>query len=139
MKITTHTVEATRALGASLAGKARPGDCLVLEGELGAGKTEFVRGFMAALSGDVAVRSPSFSNLNIYVTPRLTVYHFDFYRLADAAELVEIGFEDCASSDGVCLIEWGTLFPDVLPQHAVIIRFRDRGDGVREVDLGEAA
>lgn len=139
MKVMTDTVEATRALGASLAVKARRGDCLVLEGDLGAGKTEFVRGFVAALSGGVAVRSPSFSILNIYDTPRLTVYHFDFYRLADAAELVEIGFEDYASSDGVCLIEWGTLFPEVLPSHAVIIRFRDRGKGVREVDMGEGA
>jgi tRNA threonylcarbamoyladenosine biosynthesis protein TsaE len=139
MKTTTTTVEATRALGASFAARARPGDCLVLEGDLGAGKTEFVRGFVAALSGSAAVHSPSFSLLNIYQTPCLTVYHFDFYRLAHSGELVEIGFDDYVSSDGVCLIEWGTLFPDVLPPHAVVIRFRDRGDGVREVETDAGA
>jgi tRNA threonylcarbamoyladenosine biosynthesis protein TsaE len=127
-------VEATRALGASFAKKAEPGDCLVLEGELGAGKTEFVRGFVAALAAGAAVRSPSFSILNIYETPRLTVYHFDFYRLADAMELHEIGFDDYAASEGVCLIEWGTLFPEVLPSHAATIRFSDRGNGVREIE-----
>ncbi len=136
MKITTTTVDATRALGASYAEKARPGDCLVLEGELGAGKTEFVRGFVAALSAGAAVRSPSFSILNIYETPRLAVYHFDFYRLADATELHEIGFDDYAASEGVCLIEWGTLFPEVLPSQALTIRFRDLGNGIREIDIG---
>jgi tRNA threonylcarbamoyladenosine biosynthesis protein TsaE len=134
MKITTTTVQATRALGGTFAVKSTGGDCLVLEGELGAGKTEFVRGFVAALSGSEQVRSPSFSILNIYETPRLVVYHFDFYRLARAAELHEIGFHDCIDSEGVCLIEWGTLFPEVLPEHAVIIRFRDRGGGIREVE-----
>jgi tRNA threonylcarbamoyladenosine biosynthesis protein TsaE len=137
MKITITTVQATRALGGSFAAKARGGDCLVLEGDLGAGKTEFVRGFVAALSAGAPVRSPSFSILNIYETPRLIVYHFDFYRLARAAELHEIGSDDYIASEGVCLIEWGTLFPEVLPRHAVIIRFLDRGNGVREVETEE--
>ena len=134
MKTTTSSVDETRRFGAEIAAQAQPGDCYVLEGELGAGKTEFVRGFVASL-GPVDVRSPSFAILNIYDTDRYSVYHFDFYRLADASELTEIGFDDYASSpEGVCLIEWGTLFPEVLPENAKILRFTDIGEGRREIE-----
>ena len=129
------SVAAMRALGAQTAASAHAGDIYVLEGELGAGKTEFVRGFVASIAPQAAVRSPSFSILNIYETSRFPVYHFDFYRLRNAAELREIGFDDYASGEGICLVEWGTLFPEVLPQEATIIRFSDIGYGRREVAL----
>ena len=135
MKTATASVVETRALGGRLAVSACPGDCFALEGELGAGKTEFVRGFVAALSPGAAVRSPSFSILNMYETSAFPVYHFDFYRLSDATELGEIGFEEYAAGDGVCLIEWGTLFPDVLPPRTKIIRFADLGGDKREIEI----
>jgi tRNA threonylcarbamoyladenosine biosynthesis protein TsaE len=127
------TVGETRAQGARLAGIARAGQVFVLEGDLGAGKTEFVRGFMAAISPSEKVRSPSFSILNVYESERFPVYHFDFYRLADPSELVEIGFGEYVSGEGVCIIEWGTMFPQVLPPHALIISFIDDGDGCRTI------
>jgi tRNA threonylcarbamoyladenosine biosynthesis protein TsaE len=135
MKTLTASVDETRALGARVAAGADSGDCYVLEGDLGAGKTEFVRGFVSSLSGTAAVRSPSFSILNIYETGRFPVYHFDFYRLAGASELVEIGFHEYVSGAGVCLIEWGTMFPEVLPPGAKVIRFRDRGVDKREIEI----
>ena len=135
MKHRTTSVEATRALGATLAASTKPGDFFVLDGELGAGKTEFVRGFVAALGRKSTVHSPSFSILNIYETSHFPIYHFDFYRMSGAAEFDYIGFDDYAAGEGVCLVEWGTLFPEVLPEHAKIIRFFDKGDGVREVDI----
>lgn len=135
MKIVAGSVGDTRAFGGRLAAGCRGGECIAIEGALGAGKTEFVRGFAAFLDPHVAVKSPSFSILNIYETPRFPVYHFDFYRIADAAELFEIGFAEYASGDGVCLIEWGTLFPEVLPPHARIIRIRDCGKNRREIEL----
>jgi tRNA threonylcarbamoyladenosine biosynthesis protein TsaE len=135
MKTVAASVEATRMTGAHLAAASRGGDCYALEGELGAGKTEFVRGFVASLDPRAVVKSPSFSILNIYETGRFPVYHFDFYRLRDSAELREIGFDEYASGDGVCLIEWGTLFPNDLPSHTKVIKFRDIGDGMREIDL----
>ena len=135
MKTVSASVMETRSLGGRLAASARPGSCFALEGELGAGKTEFVRGFVAALAPAAAVRSPSFSILNIYETAAFPVYHFDFYRLSDALELGEIGFEEYIAGSGVCLIEWGTLFPAVLPPHARIIRFADLGGGAREIDI----
>jgi tRNA threonylcarbamoyladenosine biosynthesis protein TsaE len=135
MKTTTVSAGATRALGARMAAAARPGDVIVLEGELGAGKTEFVRGFVAALNPSAPVRSPSFSICNIYETKEFPVYHFDFYRLTDASEFGEIGFDDYMAGEGVCLIEWGTLFPEVLPKEVKVIRFMDAGNGVREIDV----
>ena len=135
MKMTTVSAGDTRALGARMASAARPGDVFVLEGELGAGKTEFVRGFVAALNPSAQVRSPSFSILNIYETDKFPVYHFDFYRLTDSSEFGEIGFDEYAAGEGVCLIEWGTLFPEVLPKEAAVIRFSDAGNNVREIDI----
>jgi tRNA threonylcarbamoyladenosine biosynthesis protein TsaE len=135
MKTVTSAAQETRTLGARIAEGANEGDCFVLEGDLGAGKTEFVRGFVASLSKSAPVKSPSFSILNIYETPRFPVYHFDFYRLSEASELFEIGFEEYISGNGVCLIEWGTMFPEVLPDGAKIIRFRDRGMDNREIEI----
>jgi tRNA threonylcarbamoyladenosine biosynthesis protein TsaE len=135
MKTVSASVAQTRALGAALAARAGPGSCFALEGELGAGKTEFVRGFVAALAPAALVRSPSFSLLNIYETAPFPVYHFDFYRLADESELGEIGFAEYAAGDGVCLIEWGTLFPRVLPPGTITVRFRDLGGDTREIDI----
>lgn len=135
MKTVTESVNATRALGAHIAAAAETGQCFALEGELGAGKTEFVRGFVAALNPRAAVKSPSFSICNIYETEKYPVYHFDFYRLSGAAELGETGFDEYVSGGGVCLIEWGTRFPKVLPPNTKIIKFRDRGNGVREIEI----
>jgi tRNA threonylcarbamoyladenosine biosynthesis protein TsaE len=129
----SSSVAETRALGARTAAATLPGDVYALEGDLGAGKTEFVRGFVGALSEKVTVRSPSFSILNLYETPAFIVCHFDFYRLADVSELEEIGFSEYVTGGAVCLIEWGTLFPGALPEHTKIIRFRDKGNG-REIE-----
>lgn len=133
----SHSVQETRAFGAQVATTAQPGDVFALEGELGCGKTEFVRGFVEALCGLSAaastVRSPTFSIINIHETPEFPVYHFDFYRLKKIEELVEIGYYDCIRADGVSLIEWADMFPDALPAGARHIRFMDHGNNEREI------
>jgi ATPase, YjeE family len=131
MEILSKSKEETRAAGAQTAQSARTGDVFGLIGELGTGKTEFVRGFVAALCNDCEVHSPSFSILNIYETPQLPIYHFDFYRLKKRAELIEIGFEEYVYGNGVCLIEWADMFPQVLPREARMIRFEDKGENNR--------
>jgi tRNA threonylcarbamoyladenosine biosynthesis protein TsaE len=135
---TTHSVEETREVGARTARSAAAGDVYALEGDLGTGKTEFVRGFVNALGGAAAVRSPSFTILNIYDAPAFQVFHFDFYRLSDASELNEIGFQEYTGGEGVCLIEWGTMFREVLPPHTKIIRFIDEGGSDRKIECGES-
>lgn len=125
-----------RELGASLAGVARFGDVYGLVGPLGAGKTELVRGFVAVLEAGAVVRSPSFPIVNRYPIPDGLVYHFDFYRINKAEELLEIGFaEYCVEANAICLIEWADMFIDDLPLHTKYIKITDRGDGCRLVDI----
>ena len=133
-QITVASVEETRSFGERVAAKAALGDVFALEGDLGTGKTEFVRGFMHKLAPAVIVRSPSFSIVNIYETPAMPVYHFDFYRLSDQSELIEIGFDDYLAGNGICIIEWATMFPGALPAATRSIRFTDRGSTEREIN-----
>jgi len=133
-KVRTASAEETRALGARLAMIAEPGDVFSLDGGLGSGKTEFVRGFVSALAAGADVRSPTFSIVNIYSTQRFPVYHFDFYRIEDLREFASIGTDEYISGDGVCLIEWGKMFPGVLPDDTKYIRFSDDGESARVIE-----
>jgi tRNA threonylcarbamoyladenosine biosynthesis protein TsaE len=135
MEILSNSVEETRRVGAQLAATARAGDIFALSGELGTGKTELVRGFVAALSDSCAVRSPSFTIVNIYETPAFPVFHFDFYRIKKAEELIEIGFNEYIQGEGVCFIEWADLFPQAIPTDARQIQFIDKGNGQRFIEL----
>lgn len=134
MLLYTSSVTQTRQAGARLTRIVKAGDVYILDGDLGTGKTEFVRGFTEALGGNANVRSPSFSILNIYKTGGIDVYHFDFYRLSEASELDELGFDDYIYGDGVCLIEWGSLFRESLPSDARTIRFSDKGEYQRVLE-----
>ena len=129
----SNSVEETRAAGAELALKAAHGEVYGLIGELGSGKTEFVRGFVARLNRDAPVRSPTFTLINSYETPAFPVYHFDFYRINAASELNEIGFNEYLAGEGVCLIEWADMFPEVLPANTRKIRFNDTSDTARSI------
>jgi len=135
MILSTSSADGTRSIGARVARGAVAGDVYCLDGDLGTGKTEFVRGFVYELDKKNGVRSPSFSIVNTYPTPRFTVYHFDFYRLCDVSELDNIGFHEYITGNGVCLIEWATLFPSVLPLNSRRIVLRDIGGCSRELDL----
>jgi tRNA threonylcarbamoyladenosine biosynthesis protein TsaE len=136
MKTTTHSVRETRELAAKAADRAQSGEVYALVGELGTGKTEFVRGFVAAINPRAAVQSPSFSILNIYQAPRFPVYHFDFYRLGSADELLEIGFDDYVRGDGVCLIEWADKFLDHIPPEAMtLVNFTHKGHAERVIEM----
>jgi len=105
--IETATVAATEALGRLLGETVSAGALLLLYGELGAGKTCLVRGVAAGLGVDKAVpiTSPTYTLMNSY-SGRLPLYHFDLYRLGDADELAELGFEEYFYGDGVAVVEW---------------------------------
>jgi tRNA threonylcarbamoyladenosine biosynthesis protein TsaE len=133
MVFESRSVEETRKFGAEFAKTLKPGDVIALDGDLGTGKTEFVRGLVAALGGS-AVRSPTFTIVNTYQTMTMPVYHFDFYRMVDSDELFEIGFYEYLAGDGVCLIEWGTMFHDSLPDNTKILRFKDTGETIRTIE-----
>jgi tRNA threonylcarbamoyladenosine biosynthesis protein TsaE len=118
----------TRALGAALATLVRTGDVIALEGGLGAGKTTLARGLISALMGcETEVVSPTFTLVQTYPTPGLEVWHFDLYRLQQAGELVEIGWQE--AEDGLALVEWPAHAGKSLPAWRLDVRLEPQGNG----------
>jgi N-acetylmuramate 1-kinase len=117
--------------------KLRPGDVVALSGELGTGKTTLARALIAAVMGGAAaeVPSPTFSLAQVYAAPRLTIAHFDFYRLGSAAEARELGFEEAAET-GAVIVEWPERAPGLLPESRYEVELAETGDPqVRRVTL----
>jgi tRNA threonylcarbamoyladenosine biosynthesis protein TsaE len=114
---------ATAALAARLARLVRRGDVVALKGELGAGKTSFARAFIRARAGrDEDVPSPTFTLVQSYELPDLTIWHFDGFRLRVPEDAWELGIED-AFRDGVSLIEWPERFGPLVPRRRLEIGF----------------
>lgn len=122
MVIETRSPEETFALGEKLGREAKPGQIYTLNGDLGTGKTVFTQGFAAGLGITEPVNSPTFTILQVYEEGRMPFYHFDVYRIGDVEEMDEIGYEDCFYGEGVCLIEWSQLIPEILPDEVIRIR-----------------
>lgn len=106
MDYITHSAAETERLGAALAERLLPGDVVAFLGDLGAGKTAFTRGLARGLGIPDAVTSPTYTIVNEYPQGRLPLFHFDMYRLHDADELFDLGWEDYLERGGVCAVEW---------------------------------
>jgi tRNA threonylcarbamoyladenosine biosynthesis protein TsaE len=122
---------ATLTLGARLAGALAPGLRIWLEGELGSGKTTLVRGVLRALGHAGTVKSPTYPLLESYVVSRITLYHFDFYRLASPDEVLDAGLDEYFSGTGVCLVEWPRQAAPYLAPPDVVIALAVRDGGRR--------
>ncbi len=118
----TTSVEETKELAAALAELARPGDLVLLAGDLGAGKTAFTQGFGAALGIDDLITSPTFTLVNTY-EGRLELNHLDVYRLEALAEVLDLGVPEMIDDGGVTIIEWGDSVAPALPSEYLEIRF----------------
>lgn len=135
----TRGPEETFALGVALGRHLEPGDFIALEGDLGAGKTQFVRGLAAGaeLSPEETVSSPSFTLVNEYQC-RIPIHHLDLYRLTSASEVIELGFDEYLTSGGATVVEWPDRLADELPAEFLLIRFEILdGDGRRLVLAGK--
>jgi tRNA threonylcarbamoyladenosine biosynthesis protein TsaE len=126
--------QAMQALGATLAAVARPGDVLCLYGELGAGKTQFAKGFGTGLGVADTVTSPSFVLMGEYAG-RLPLFHIDLYRLADGATAIAGGLLDEREAAGVTLIEWADRLGESMPAHRLDVHIDGAGDDPRTVRL----
>lgn len=122
----TQNEQQTEDAGRALAETLRGGEVITLRGDLGAGKTVFTRGLARGLGIASPILSPTFTIVREY-TGRLKLYHFDFYRLTEAEELGEIGFEEYMQSDAVVVIEWAELFPEVLPARRISVQIEVSG------------
>ena len=132
---TTASVEETRQLAEALAALARPGDVVVLAGDLGAGKTAFVQGFGRGLGVQERITSPTFTLVHVY-DGRLPIHHLDVYRLEQLSEALDLGLPEMLDEGGVVLIEWGEAILPVLPHDFLEVRltFGD-GDDDRRISL----
>lgn len=135
-RFVTRSEEETRARGEELAARLRPGDVVLLFGDLGMGKTVFARGLAVGLGVDPGqVRSPSFTLVNRY-SGRTTVYHVDLYRIDTNADLDELGLEEILGGDCVAIVEWAERLGPYRPARAVEVRIADRGGDEREISIG---
>ncbi|MBL4853653.1 MAG: tRNA (adenosine(37)-N6)-threonylcarbamoyltransferase complex ATPase subunit type 1 TsaE [Robiginitomaculum sp.] len=124
--------EEMAAQGAWLAGHLRPGDIVLLKGNLGAGKTSFARGLIQALLEDAEVPSPTFTLVQTYSAKDFEIWHFDLYRLQNESEIWELGIEE-ALENGVCLIEWPQSIAGLLSgaELEIVLRFSGKGRVVK--------
>lgn len=129
-----HSEDETALIALSLAGMFKAGDCVIFNGGLGAGKTTLIRYFATHLNID-RVTSPTFAIVNTYNSIPV-IYHFDFYRLLSSDELFEIGFyEYIQDTTAITLIEWGGMFPEVLPANRYEIAIEQGEENNRHIKL----
>ncbi len=112
----------TKKLAIKMASMLKKGDLIVLCGELGSGKTKFTEGFLTYFGLENEISSPTFTIVNEYKKDDINIYHFDVYRLEDSSEFYAIGGDEYFEN-GICLIEWGELIEDALPNEYIKIDF----------------
>lgn len=126
-------------MGRSLGEQAKPGDIYTLNGDLGVGKTVFSQGLANGLGIAEPISSPTFTIVQVYEEGRLPFYHFDVYRIGDAEEMEEIGYQDYFYGNGVCLIEWADLIREILPEKAIPVLIEkdlEKGFDYRKITVG---
>jgi tRNA threonylcarbamoyladenosine biosynthesis protein TsaE len=133
MEWVAATEEEMRELGKNWGRIAQPGWVIALVGGLGAGKTQWVKGFAEGMGYSGGVSSPTFGILHQYEGGRLPVFHYDFYRLETGEELVGTGWDEVLEANGVVIAEWGNLYEAWLPAGTRWLDFQTNADGSRRV------
>lgn len=135
--VTTHSVRETEQFARQFAARLSGGETLLLNGEMGAGKTHFVKGLAAGLGIEDVVTSPTFALHNSY-DGILTLNHFDFYRLDDSAEAELLGLNEFFGRQGaVAAIEWGERVSDLLPRGCIVVDIAKMGDDDRKITVSQ--
>lgn len=136
LKAVSHSEEETLGLAEKISLFFKKGDVVILTGELGAGKTVFVKGIAKALGIDSSlVNSPSYTIVNEYKGGSKMLFHFDLYRLGDISELYETGWDDYMQQDGIMVVEWGEKGQASLPAPRYEITLNILDDNEREIDI----
>jgi tRNA threonylcarbamoyladenosine biosynthesis protein TsaE len=124
----------TEEFGRQFAKRLSAGSILALTGELGSGKTQFVKGLVAGVGTAAVVTSPTFTIVHEYSGGRWPIYHFDFFRIEDRQSAVRLGLDEYFFDDGVSVIEWADRFPDLIPQSAQWISFEMKSENERTIE-----
>jgi tRNA threonylcarbamoyladenosine biosynthesis protein TsaE len=132
----SHSAEETFAFGLACGRSAYNGDIFALDGDLGAGKTHFVKGLVSALGYADEVTSPTFTLVHEYLCDRWPVFHFDFYRLESADEVLALDFDGYLEGGGIIVVEWASKFRELFPPDTRWFRFEiGEGDERRIVEV----
>ena len=134
LEITTNNEKETESTGAALAKTLSPGAVIAMFGDLGAGKTAFVRGLALGLNSPSRVTSPTFTIVNEY-EGRLPLFHFDMYRLGSSDELFDIGWEDYLARGGVCAVEWSENVADAFDGSEITVTIEKLSDSGRKITV----
>ncbi len=135
LDLVSHSRRETQRLGQLLAPLLAPGDVLGLQGDLGAGKTQFVKGLARGLGVHESVHSPTFVLANEHRSGRTPLFHVDAYRVADASEAIGFGLEDYLDDEGVTVIEWAERIEPALPVERLWIDFMYMGEQERGIRM----
>ena len=133
----SKNVSDTDAIASEIASLLKKGDVLALYGEMGAGKTAFVRGLVKALCPECLplVHSPTFAIVNEYEGDSVTVYHYDLYRISDEDDLYSTGYFDRLGGEGIVVTEWSELIDAAIPEDAHRLRIEKLGETERKFTL----
>ena len=133
----SHNALETQSYAEALAKDFKGGEALLLVGEMGAGKTHFVKGLAKGLGVEEVVTSPTFALHNVY-SGRLTLNHFDFYRIDDSEEVAILGLDEFFyDKNGVAAIEWSENVKDLLPKHCITVTIDKIDDNTRRITVKE--
>ena len=138
MIIKTNSEKETIELGKKIAKNLKRGTVIVLTGDLGSGKTKLTEGILTYFGLQDEISSPTFTIVNEYNTESLDIFHFDVYRLSDIDEFYAIGGEEYFSQ-GICIIEWGEIIQETLPEHytKITIKKDEKNLDKRILDIEE--
>lgn len=128
----------TFEIAKNIAKELKKGSIVCLDGDLGVGKTIFAKGFAKGLGIEDDITSPTFTLVQSYENLDNVLHHFDVYRISDESEMDEIGYEEYFFSDAICLIEWSSLIPDLIPENAIRISIEkdmEKGFDYRNINI----
>ena len=133
-----NSPEETFSLGEEFAKKALPGTVIALIGDLGVGKTVFTKGIAKGLDIKEKITSPTFTILESYTDGRMPLHHVDVYRIGDACEMEEVGFDDCVYSGGITIIEWAGIIEEIIPKGTYCVKIEkdlSKGNDYRKITV----
>jgi len=134
---TSNSPAETKAFGRQFVKNVNAGSVLALTGDLGSGKTQFVKGLVAGLGSSALATSPTFTIIHEYPGGRLPLYHFDFFRLGDRQSVARLGLDDYFFGDGISVIEWADRFRELIPEQARWISFKTISETQRAITMSE--
>ena len=140
MTIYSNSCEETYNLVVEIGRQLKPGDIVCLDGDLGVGKTVFSQGVAAGLGIKEPICSPTFTLIQEYEEGRIPLYHFDVYRIDSPWDMDDLGYEDYFYGEGACLIEWGSLIRELLPENTVYITISkdiEKGFDYRRIEISD--